>query len=141
MDHFPPPAQLTSHQAPALLVSELLEAAVDGSAARARLINSNGLDLLQIIEGSAQTIAVLMGATQRADGGLPAQGLLVGVTNARLDHDIRAGHLVEAHVHLSYSLPPFCLFGARITVDGAEVAHFELKTMSQLTGTGSESPV
>lgn len=133
MDQFPPPAQLTSHQPPALLVEALLYAADDGSVARARLINDHGLDLLQIIEGSAQTIAVLMGATLSAHGGGPAQGMLVGVKNARLDHDIPAGQIVEAHVSLTYSLPPFSLFTVRITVDDLDVAHFELKTMSTNT--------
>ncbi len=138
---FPPPEQLTSHQPPALLVEAVLQVAADGSAARARLSNAHGLDLLQIIEGGAQTIAVLMGATLRTQGGGPAQGMLVGVKNARLDQDIRAGHLVEAHVSLSYSLPPFSLFDARITVDGNEVAHFELQTMSgnPATETGSST--
>lgn len=140
MDHFPPPAQLTSHQPPALLVDALLHAAADGSAARARLINDHGLDLLQIIEGSAQTIAVLMGATLSAQGGGPAQGMLVGVKNARLDHDIPAGLIVEAHVSLTYSLPPFSLFTVRITVDGLEVADFELKTMSTNTAADTGEP-
>ena len=123
-----------------MLVETLLDATADGSAARARLINTHGLDLLQIIEGSAQTIAVLMGATLRAHGGGAAQGLLVGVKNARLDHDIRAGQIVEAHVNVRYSLPPLSLFEARITVDGTEVAQFELKTMSQLAAAETESP-
>lgn len=139
MTLFPQPSQLTSHQAPALLVDELLEAATDGSSARSRLINRDGLDLLQIIEGGAQTIAVLMGATMRARGGGPAHGMLVGVKNARLAQDIGAGRLVEVHLSLSYSLPPFSLFDARITVDGNEVAHFELKTMSQHAAAEIES--
>jgi hypothetical protein len=137
---FPPPAQLTSHQPPALLVEALLHAAADGSAARARLINTHGLDLLQLIEGSAQTIAVLMGATVRAQGGGPAHGMLVGVAHARLDQDIPAGHLVEAHVSLTYSLPPFSLFTARITVDERDVAQFELQTMSKHVAAETRSP-
>ena len=131
MANFPPPAQLTSHQAPALLVEELLAITPAGDVAHARLLNEHGLDLLQLIEGSAQTVAILMGVSLRAHGGGPAQGMLVGVKGASLAQDLAPGQRVESHVTLTYSLPPFSLFAVRITADGGTVAEFEVKTMAQ----------
>lgn len=131
MANFPPPAQLTSHQAPALLVEELLTIAPEGNAAHARLLNEHGLDLLQLIEGSAQTVAILMGVSLRAHGGGPAQGMLVGVKGASLAQDLAPGQRVETYVTLTYSLPPFSLFAVRITADDGTVAEFEVKTMAQ----------
>lgn len=127
---FPPPSELTSHQPPALLVDALLEAAADGSTARSRLLNVAGLDLLQLIEGCAQTVAVLMGATLRAQGGAAAKGMLVGVKDARLDADIPADALVEVEVARQYQLPPFSIYLATVTSDRAVVATIELKTMA-----------
>jgi hypothetical protein len=130
MTAFPPPAELTSHQPPALLVAELLAVGADGNSAQARLLNDHGLDLLQVIEGSAQTIAILMGVSLRAHGGGPAEGMLVGVKNASLAEDLSPAQRVETHISHSYTLSPFSLFAVRVTADGRTVAEFELKTMA-----------
>lgn len=128
---FPPPSELTSHQEPALLVDQLLAVAPDGSWAESRLLNPEGLDLLQLIEGSAQTVAILMGVTLRAAGGLRANGMLVGVINAEQSANIPANAVVEVRVALSYRFPPFSLFSASVTCAGSPVATLELKTMAQ----------
>ncbi len=127
---FPPPSELTSHQEPALLVEKLLAVAPDGSWAESRLSNPEGLDLLQLIEGSAQTVAILMGVTLRAAGGLRAKGMLVGVTNAVQCAGIPANEVVEVRVALSYQFPPFSLFSATVTCAGMPAATLELKTMA-----------
>ncbi len=132
---FPPPAELTSHQPPALLVAELLDATADGSSGRARLMNSSGLDLLQVIEGCAQTVAVLMGACHRATGNSagPAKGMLVGVKDAVLLADIPAGAPIEVLVTRAYELPPFSLYTALVSNAGTRIASLELKTMATMS--------
>ena len=127
---FPPPHELTSHQPPALLVAELLAADADGGAGRARLLNPAGLDLLQLVEGGAQTLAVLMGHVQHAGGGGAASGMLVGMKDVRLTRVALPGETVEVAATLVHRLGPFRLYAVRATAGGEELLSAELKTVS-----------
>jgi predicted hotdog family 3-hydroxylacyl-ACP dehydratase len=122
----PPPATLTAHQPPALVVDGLL--AADGFTARARL-RAGPADLLRLTEGCAQTVAVLMGWAGRSAGAGPARGMLVGVREAVLEGDPGPGPFTVA-VERLHELAPFSVFAARVErPDGSVAARVELKTM------------
>ena len=135
----PPPRELTSHQPPALLVGELLAVAADSTAGRARLLNPAGLDLLQLVEGCAQTLAVLMGHGLRAGGGGAASGMLVGMKDVRLTRPAAAGETVEVAATLVHRLGPFRLYAVRATAGDDELLSAELKTVSTGGETGEAS--
>ena len=127
----PHPRELTSHQAPALLVEELLEAAASGLAGRTRL-RAAPLDLLQLTEGCAQSVAVLMGWHGRSAGaGGLARGMLVGVKDAALHGRTQAGETLEVSLTCAHQLPPFAIWQAEVTAgDGRPVMRVEVKTMA-----------
>lgn len=129
---FPPPHELTSHQAPALLVAELLAAETDGSGGRTRLTNATGLDLLQLAEGCAQSLAVIMGLASRLQGGEPASGMLVGVKDAVLTRAPAAGEEIEVSAVIEARLPPFRLYRCQVCDSaGHELFRAALKTVSE----------
>jgi hypothetical protein len=128
---YPAPQELTSHQPPALLVADVLSVAVGGVGGRARLLNPDGLDLLQLTEGAAQTLAVLMGQAQRNAGGGAASGMLVGVKDVRMTRPAVPGETVEVTASLSHELSPFRLYLVRATTaSGEELLSAEVKTMA-----------
>jgi hypothetical protein len=112
----PAPATLTSHQPPALLVARLLEGNAESTAGRAALLNPHGLDLLQMLEGGAQSVAVIVGHARRAAGGSPASGLLVAATDVVLKRPAQPGEPVEVSIALIQTLGP--LRRDRIIVTG-----------------------
>lgn len=128
---FPAPDTLTSHQSPALLVAALIGVEADGAAGQTTLLNPDGLDLLQMLEGGAQSVAVIMGQALRAQGGPAASGMLVGSKDVVLRRPARPGESVQVSATLAHALEPFRLYS--ITVTGAEsevLLTAELKTMS-----------
>jgi hypothetical protein len=128
---FPPPATVTSHQAPALLVAELRAAQPDGGAGCTTLHNPEGLDLLQMLEGGAQSIAVITGHLQRAQGGPGASGLLVAVKAVHLHRPAQPGEPVQVDVALTHALAQLRLHRVTVTGrDGAALLTAELTTMS-----------
>ena len=128
---YPAPHLLTSHQPPALLVAEVLAVGAGGTAGRARLLNHDGLDLLQLAEGCAQTVACLMGHAQRVAGGAAASGMLVGLKDVALQRLAEPGETIEVAAELSHELGPFRLYTARVTAaDGTTLLTAELKTMA-----------
>lgn len=127
----PAPSTLTSHQAPALLVAALTRAEAGGAAGQTRLLNPDGLDLLQMLEGGAQSVAVIMGQALRTQGGPAASGMLVGSKEVVLRRPARPGELVQVNATLAHALEPFRLYS--ITVTGAEsevLLTAEIKTMA-----------
>ncbi len=127
----PHPRELTSHQPPALLVEELIAAESSGRAGRTRL-RAAPLDLLQLIEGCAQSVAVLMGWYGRGAGaGGVARGMLVGVNDAELIGRTGAGERLQVSLTRTYELPPFTIWHAEVTAgDGRPVMRSEIKTMT-----------
>jgi hypothetical protein len=127
----PHPRELTSHQAPALLVEALIEADASGLAGRTRL-RAAPLDLLQLTEGCAQSVAVLMGWHGRSAGsGGPARGMLVGVKDAAMLGPARTGETLLVSLTQAHALPPFAIWQAEVSTDrGQPVMRVEVKTMS-----------
>jgi hypothetical protein len=138
-----PAEQLTTHQAPALLVAGLVR--VSGQGGRVRLKEHAGLDALQLIEAGAQALAVLMGARLRAqaastsasaggpagDAGTTerrAAGLLVGAKGFAISRSARPGERVEIEAEAVAELGPLQLYRLRIlAADGQEIGAGELK--------------
>jgi hypothetical protein len=133
--NFPAPHELTAHQPPALLVAELLAVMGSEDGGSTRLTNTHGLDLLQLIEGCAQSLAVILGQGLRASGGPAASGMLVGVKQAILIQPVLAGIELRVEAKLEHRLPPFRLYAVQV-VSGDGVVHMtaELKTMSTDVG-------
>ncbi len=122
-----PAEQLTAHQPPALLVERAL--ASTGSDGRVRLKAHAGLDALQLVEGMAQALAVLMGVRMRRESGAgAASGMLVGAKDIVVARPARAGETVEVVATMTHELGPLQLYVVRALVDGDEIARGELKT-------------
>jgi hypothetical protein len=127
-----PPAQLTAHQPPALLVEAVL--ACDDSTGRGRL--RGPLDALQLAEGCAQVLACLMGVRMRrqaaaaGEAGRQASGMLVGVKDIVCPRPAAAGEAVEVAAVQTHALGPFQLYAVTATAaDGAVLMTGEWKTM------------
>jgi len=128
---FPAPATLTSHQPPALLVAELIRAEANGAAGQTTLLNPDGLDLLQMLEGGAQSVAVILGQALRDLDGPAASGMLVGSKDVVLHRPARPGECVQVSATLAHTLEPFRLYEITVTSgDGDLLLTAELKTMS-----------
>ncbi|TVR42914.1 MAG: hypothetical protein EA402_10700 [Planctomycetota bacterium] len=134
----PAPASLTSHQPPALLLAELLEAAADGSQALSQLQGAP-TDLLTWCEAGAQTVAVLLGYGQSQAAGAGgeaglAKGMLVGLKGAEILIPGAAAH--RCRVARILDLPPFAVYAAEfLDHDGRLIGRSEIKTMGM-----SDSP-
>lgn len=127
----PHPRELTSHQAPALLVDELEAADANGASGTTRL-RPGPWDLLQLIEGCAQSIAVVMGfAGRQAGSAEPARGMLVGVTDARLLAAVPSAGRLAVRITRLLELAPFTIYQTEVRADdGTLVMRAELKTMA-----------
>jgi len=121
-----PAASLTSHQAPALLVDVLLVTTADGGRTRLRALP---MDVLQLSEACAQSVAVVMGATLRAQNGGLASGMVVGLKDAVLLRPADPATPAEVVVARLLDLPPFSIHAA--TAHDAQGVFFsaEVKTM------------
>ncbi|MBA2481937.1 MAG: hypothetical protein H0V44_14825 [Planctomycetes bacterium] len=131
-----PAERLTAHQPPALLVERVLT--LDASGGSVRLKVHGGLDALQLLEGGAQAIAVLMGARMRRDGtGSSASGMLVGAKDVVVARGARAAEGVVIRTTCTHELGPLQLHAVVATseIDGAELMRGELKVAA--TGGGA----
>ncbi len=127
-----PAEQLTTHQAPALLVAGISQ--FHGQGGRVRLKDHAGLDALQLIEAAAQALAVLMGARLRVQAGAGAgadrraAGLLVGAKGFAIGRAARPGERIEIAAEAVAELGPLQLYRLRILADGGhEIGAGELK--------------
>jgi predicted hotdog family 3-hydroxylacyl-ACP dehydratase len=110
-------------------VAEVLAVEVDGGSVR--LDTHAGLDLLQMTEACAQTVAVLLGAELRQHGGPAASGMLVGVKDMGCTRTVQPGEDVRCTARLAHALDPFRLYAVTITAaDGSVLLDGEIKTMS-----------
>jgi predicted hotdog family 3-hydroxylacyl-ACP dehydratase len=119
-----PASQLTAHQAPALLVERILSVRTGGG--RVRLAAHAGLDALQLIEASAQAVAVLMGGRLRKNpggAGARASGMLVGAKDFVIGRTATPGEVVEIEADLGIELGPLQLY--RVVVHGAAAGQSE----------------
>ena len=106
---FPDPALLTAHRAPALLVDAVLACSATGG--QVRLLPA-ARDVLQVIEGCAQAIAVLQGARSPGNGSPKGHGFLIAasdlvcqgpfdrhqVVHVTITHGRRLGQQQQHHV-------------------------------------------
>ena len=100
-----PAAELTAHQAPALLVERVATLQSDGGAVE--LSAHQGLDGLQLLEACAQAVAVLTGARMRSCGdGQAASGMLVGAKAFTVLRCARPGERVRVDATLTHELGP-----------------------------------
>jgi hypothetical protein len=130
-----PAEQLTTHQAPALLVAGVTE--LIGTGGRVRLKDHPGLDALELIEAGAQALAVLMGARLRVQAAAAAgaagadqraAGMLVGAKGFAIARAARAGERVEIVAESVAELGPLQLYRLRILGEGGqELGAGELK--------------
>jgi predicted hotdog family 3-hydroxylacyl-ACP dehydratase len=123
-----PAERLTAHQPPALLVERVVTLAADGGSVRLKA--HQGLDALQLLEGGAQAIAVLMGARMRRDGiGASASGMLVGAKDLVVTRPALAGESVVIRARCTHELGPLQLHEvvASSEADGSELMRGELK--------------
>jgi hypothetical protein len=129
-----PAEQLTTHQAPALLVAGLVQLSATGG--RVHLKEHAGLDALQLIEAGAQALAVLMGARLRsapAGAGVErrAAGMLVGAKGFSIVRAARPGERVEIVAEAVAELGALQLYRLRILgADEHEIGAGELKVAS-----------
>jgi hypothetical protein len=127
-----PPAVLTAHQPPALLVAAVTACDNAGNGA-ARLL-PGPWDALQLAEGCAQTVACLMGvrARRQASGdGSPASGMLVGLRDVVCRRGAESGEAATVAATLVQELGPFAVYDATVTgADGHIILSGSWKTMS-----------
>jgi 3-hydroxymyristoyl/3-hydroxydecanoyl-(acyl carrier protein) dehydratase len=130
-----PAAQLTAHQAPALLIARVKELLPEGGEVVAEA--HQGLDALQLLEACAQAVAVLTGARMRASGdGQPASGMLVGAKSFQVARSARPGETVRIRSTMTHALGPLQLhqvvaYGEEVgtTAGVCELAQGELKVV------------
>jgi len=136
-----PAAQLTAHQAPALLVERV--AFLQSQGGVVALGAHQGLDGLQLLEACAQAVAVLTGARMRRTGdGRAASGMLVGAKAFTVLRAARPGERVRVEATLTHELGPVQLHvvsaqgedpDAATDGPGARLAHGELKVVRTVT--------
>ncbi len=80
-----------------------------------------------LVEGLAQTAAVLNGWNERITGGKAHKGMLVGVRRLRIHRRPKADETVRFHVELVKRLGPLTLIDGRATVGDELIAAGEMK--------------
>ena len=124
---FPDPATLTAHRAPALLVDAVLACSATGGQVRLLPVAQ---DVLQVIEGCAQAIAVLQGARSGGNDASRGHGFLIAasdlvcqgpadghhVVHVTIIHGRRLGQQQQHHV-VATSGPTTLVDGTLTTLD------------------------
>jgi predicted hotdog family 3-hydroxylacyl-ACP dehydratase len=109
---FPPVAELVPHEAPMILVDELVEWSPTRARVRALVrrggpfVSEGQLSATILLEYMAQAIAVADGMTARETGGRerPGVGLLLGVRELNLTVDaVAIGDVLDIHVAHRFS--------------------------------------
>lgn len=80
-----------------------------------------------LVEGIAQTAAVLNGMNERISGGEAHKGMLVGVRKLRIHRRPKTSETVRFHVELVKRLGPLTLIEGRATVGDELIAAGEMK--------------
>ena len=125
------PSELVPHRPPILCVDEI-RSVEETRASTSRLVPAesccDGL-LLEpwLIEGLAQTAAVLKAAGMRKTGARVDRGMLVGVKRMKIHRRPRLGERLTFEVELIRELPPLTLVEGRVLVEDEEIARGTLK--------------
>jgi 3-hydroxymyristoyl/3-hydroxydecanoyl-(acyl carrier protein) dehydratase len=122
-----PAAQLTAHQAPALLIAKVAELRADGGEVVAE--RHQGLDGWQLLEACAQAVAVLTGARMRTDGtAQSASGMLVGAKSFVVTRAARPGEELRIRATMTHELGPLQLHQV-VALGDEQLAAGELKVV------------
>lgn len=87
---------------------------------------------LWVIEGLAQTAAVLNGNNQLASGRPAVKGMLVGIRNLQIHRRPKLGETIQFEVELVKRITPLTLIDGRARVDDEEIAVGQMKFYVEL---------
>ncbi len=80
-----------------------------------------------LLEGMAQTAAVLNGHNELLTGRLSNKAMLVGIRGLQIRRRPRAGETVHYHIELIKRISPLVLIGGSACVGDEEIARGEMK--------------
>lgn len=125
MTSLPPPAALTAHQPPALLVAQVAQLSATGGVVL--LEPHAGLEPLQLLEAAAQAIAVLRGAAARGQpGGRPTAGMLVALRDCVVHRAAQPHEPVQVQTERLQDLGALSLHRVRVQVGETVLLEGEL---------------
>jgi predicted hotdog family 3-hydroxylacyl-ACP dehydratase len=126
------------HRPPALCIDAVVSIdAVSAQAARTVPLEATIDGVLWepwLIEGLAQTAAVLNGSAERITGQRTTKGMLVGVRNLEIHRLPAAGETIRFAVELIKRISPLSLMACRAYVDDQLVADGVLKFYVEAAG-------
>ncbi len=110
----------TAHEYPALFIKHVRTCSESGG--RVTLLPHDGLDMLQLLEASAQAIAVVMGAWISTPEHIKqSEGMLVGAKHSTCTRSATAGEQVDIEVTCAHILGDMRLYDiAVLVITGAE---------------------
>lgn len=118
------PAELLPHRAPILCVDRVVETSAEHAVCEQ--VARDGWEGW-LVEGLAQTTAILDGTERRAAGRGPLVGMLVGVRKFAIARTPEPGERVRLRVDVIRRLPPLALVRGEATSGGELLASGELK--------------
>lgn len=125
------PGREIDHAAPILCLDALLEIDGDAASCRYTVRDAHADDGLLwgggMIEGMAQTTALLQGRRARASGEVAGPGMLVGIKGLRIHRRPAEGETVVFSSVLGRTIGPLTLAECRTTVGDELLAEGELK--------------
>ena len=129
MSHLPPPTDVLPHQAPMILIDELLESSDDALTARVLLrddspfVQDGRVSSVVAVEYMAQTIAALAGLRKRARGEGVQRGYLLGCRELNLPiAELRTGDDLRVAVRETWTTEQLGHFECTVTRNGETVA-------------------
>ena len=116
------------HRPPILCIDRVLAVSTESAVAECH-VNPTQTALWEpaLIEGFAQTAAVVNGSQQRPTPGATQKGMLVGVRDLQILRLPRGGETIRYEVQLVKKLGALTLFQGRATIEGEEIARGSLK--------------
>jgi predicted hotdog family 3-hydroxylacyl-ACP dehydratase len=138
---YPPVAELVPHEAPMILVDELVEWSPTHARVRAQVrrggpfVTDGQLPATILLEYMAQAVAVANGMNARASGrsdslGMPGIGVLLGVRELNLEIDaVTIGDLLDIHVAHRYSDDALASYDCEVRRAGQTLASGAVNVM------------
>lgn len=145
---YPPVAELIPHEAPMILVDELVEWSPTRARVRAEVrrggafVSEGRLPATILLEYMAQAIAVAEGMTGRVNGrrDWPGMGLLLGVRELNLAVDaVAIGDLLDIHVAQRFRDDKLASYDCEVRCAGIEIASGAVNVMIAAARSGPES--
>ena len=125
------PRTFIPHRPPVLCIDSVL-AVDDHEATAERLVRDDAtvhgeIWELWLVEGLAQTAAVLNGRHERVAGVQRRKGMLVGIRGLKIHRNVRAGETVRFRVELIKRMGAVALVAGEASIDGQSIAEGEMK--------------